>query len=241
MSTTLELQPTTSRWRALTHAHARTIVPSSKNRSPFETLTETNIRGILVILVLSGCTDPRAVHHEPLRERFGPAIARISERAERLMLAMREGVMSAAFDVIWHGYKSGLKSSVGGKPDEDSAELFDKVRMENVYAGHGKENGEVLCTVEFGMVCTRRVVKEVNKANGVNGVNGVVNGVNGLNGHSASNGNMNGHSHGHTGQNGMTNGHAKRPSVPEAVFAKNLLLKPKVLLRSVEEILWPQT
>ena len=88
------------------------------------------------------------------------------------MLAMREGVMSAAFDVIWHGYKSGLKSSVGGKPDEDSAELFDKVRMENVYAGHGKENGEVLCTVEFGMVCTRRVVKEVNKANGVNGVNG---------------------------------------------------------------------
>ena len=88
----------------------------------------------------------------------------------------------------------------------------------------------------------RRVLRDANgQANGVNGVNGVVNGVNGLNGHSASNGNMNGHSHDHTGQNGMTNGHAKRPSVPEAVFAKNLLLKPKVLLRSVEEILWPQT
>ena len=86
-----------------------------------------------------------------------------------------------------------------------------------------------------------RVGRPASAVNGVNGVNGVVNGVNGLNGHSASNGNMNGHSHGHTGQNGMTNGHAKRPSVPEAVFAKNLLLKPKVLLRSVEEILWPQT
>ena len=90
MSTTLELQPTTSRWRALTHAHARTIVPSSKNRSPFETLTETNIRGILVILVLSGCTDPRAVHHEPLRERFGPAIARISEYPKWQTPAWRE-------------------------------------------------------------------------------------------------------------------------------------------------------
>ncbi|KAK7690592.1 hypothetical protein QCA50_005691 [Cerrena zonata] len=231
-----EPQPTTSRWRALTHAHARSLVSSAKHpnvRSAFETLTETNLRGILVILVLSGCTDPRAIHHEPLRERFGPTIARISERAERITLAMKEGVMSAAFDVVWYGHQPG-----------SGTEIFDQSKMDNVYEGHGSEQGGVLCTVELGLVCSRKVAKEGNgNENGSRSEHNGVNGVNRLNGHLASvslNG-SNTHAHGHANHNGIPNGHAKKASRSghEDLLSKNLLLKPKVLLRSVEEIIWP--
>lgn len=138
--------------------------------------------------------------------------------------------MSAAFDVVWYGYKHG-----GG-----GVEVFDEGKMENVYAGHGSETGGVLCTVEFGLICVRRVAKEEGEGES---------GVNELNGHLASmslNGSdtqVNGHGHSHANHNGMTNGHAKKSSTSgsgtQATLARNLLLKPKVLLRSVEEIIWP--
>ncbi len=124
-----EPQPTTSRWRALTYRHARslltprlppsevstpdTVAPSPFNSAPASlassstlpapllSLTEANLRGVLAILALSGCTDARGLHRDPLRARYGSALARISARAERISSVVKEGVLSGLFEVIW--------------------------------------------------------------------------------------------------------------------------------------------
>ena len=59
------------------------------------------MRGMLAILVLAGCTDPRGLHCDPLRARFGSALARISARAERISAVVREGVLSGLFEIVW--------------------------------------------------------------------------------------------------------------------------------------------
>ncbi|OBZ72441.1 hypothetical protein A0H81_07664 [Grifola frondosa] len=92
--------------------------------------------------------------------------------------------------------------------------------MENVYAGHGSERSKVLCTVEFGLACTRRVssLGSDTCANGVDAIpppDDVKGGTNGLH-----------------GPNGLTTVNGS-----EGVLTRNLLLKPKVLLESVAEIL----
>jgi len=58
------------------------------------------INGILAILALAGCTDERGTHREPLRARFGEAVSHIAERTEALALILREGVSSAWFQVV---------------------------------------------------------------------------------------------------------------------------------------------
>lgn len=179
--------------------------------APFTTLTESNIRGLLAILAISGCTDTRGLHREPLRMRCGPALARIADRAERLARATKEGVMSGIFEVTWIR----AKGAVGPPRRHDKDGLFDWTLMENVYAGHGSEKGRVLCTVEFGLVCVRRAA------------NGRSNGVS---------------EHDESEINGSTNGHTTNGSGPvftatDGTLSRNLLLKPKVLLESVAEIL----
>lgn len=92
---------------------------------------------------------------------------------------------------------------------QDSTDgLFDWTVMENVYAGHGSETGRVLCTVEFGLVCVRRAS-------------------------SFPNGHVNGSSQ-HEGH--QTNGGVD-VAAADGILSRNLLLKPKVLLESVAEIL----
>ena len=59
------------------------------------------MRGMLAILVLAGCTDPRGLHRVPLRARFGSAIARISARAARISAGVWEGVFSGLFEIVW--------------------------------------------------------------------------------------------------------------------------------------------
>ncbi|CAL1716869.1 unnamed protein product [Somion occarium] len=217
-----EPQPTTSRWRALTHSHARALIassspPSSRSPSPFQALTESNLRGLLAILAIAGCTDPRAIHRDPLRERFGASLNRIGERVERLAVATKEGVMSAAFDVVWLG-------------PSKQAPHFDSGMMDNVYAGHGNEQGNVLCTVEFGLMCVRRVGGAGEGETNGNG-NGVGVPTNGVKSNDAVNGYAKVNGHGHA-----PNGSAK-VQTGDGVMARSLLLKPKVLLDSVAEIL----
>ncbi|KAH9949897.1 hypothetical protein B0H21DRAFT_41578 [Amylocystis lapponica] len=220
-----EPQPTTSRWRALTYMHARALLPCPSQIQgqtqgtvsvPFQSLNETNLRGLLAILALSGCTDSRGVHREPLRARFGNALGRIGERAERIAAAMKEGVMSGVFEIMWGGGKS---ASIG-KKDKESERWFDWSTMENVYAGHGSERCKVLCTVEFGLMCARRVGWSNEPGDGEG--HGTVVEAKGMNGH----------------VNGQTNGHAVTNGVrSEGMLSRNLLMKPKVLLESVADIL----
>ncbi|KAH9928255.1 uncharacterized protein B0H18DRAFT_906836 [Fomitopsis serialis] len=203
-----EPQATASRWRALTYNHSRRhlpLRPDAPSGSPpatFLQLNDTNLRGLLAVLALSGCTDSRGVHRDPLRSRFGAGLARICERAEHIAGAVREGVMSSVFEVSW------VNAGNVGRRDE---RWFDWATMENVYAGHGSERSKVLCTVEFGLACVRHGSwpdgdGAASKTSGT--TSGSVNG------------------------NGVAaNGGA------EGLLARSVLLKPKVLLESVMDIL----
>jgi len=86
---------------ALPMPHSRT--PSNASASSLDdppTRTAGHISGILAILSLAGCTDERGVHSEPLRARFDEAISHITERTEALARTLREGVSSAWFEVV---------------------------------------------------------------------------------------------------------------------------------------------
>ena len=82
------------------------------------------MRGVLAILALAGCTDPRGLHRDPLRARFGSALARISARAERISAGMREGVLSGLFEIVWvHPCQSPKpKPKPRAKPKGDDAD-----------------------------------------------------------------------------------------------------------------------
>lgn len=81
----------------------RSRTPSNASASSLDdpsTRTGGDISGILAILALAGCTDERGVHSEPLRARFGEKLSHIAERAESLARILREGVSSAWFEVV---------------------------------------------------------------------------------------------------------------------------------------------
>jgi hypothetical protein len=59
-----------------------------------------HISGILAILCLAGCTDEHGVHSEPLRARFGEKLSHIADLTETLARMLREGVSSAWFEVV---------------------------------------------------------------------------------------------------------------------------------------------
>lgn len=153
--------------------HARALIPPLDD-ARIISLVESNVRGLIAILAISGCTDSAGVHRDPLRTRFGAQLSRIVDTTRQLAWALKESIMSSHFEVV--------SVSPGNR--------FERGAMENVYAaagGGGSTQGGVLCTVELGLVCrtNRRV-------------------------------------------NGQESG---------STMEKNLLLRPKVLLDSVAEIL----
>ncbi|KZT07741.1 uncharacterized protein LAESUDRAFT_677624 [Laetiporus sulphureus 93-53] len=156
-------QPTASRWRALAYQHARVLLApwptDSGSMSPaLRTLKETNLRGILAILALSGCTDSRGVRRDPLRSRFGDLLARISEHAEHIASVVKQRMMSSVFETTWVNAKGARPPTGASKDSETNCEMwFDWQTMDNVYAGYGSEHSKVLCTVEFGLIRVTRV------------------------------------------------------------------------------------
>ncbi|KAH9944987.1 uncharacterized protein BXZ73DRAFT_37919 [Epithele typhae] len=305
-----EPQPTTSRWRALTYKHARSFLSEPRNTSepntpedvsspfhsapasiiashalppPLVSLTEANLRGVLAILALSGCTDSRGLHRDPLRARFGSALARISARAERISTVMKEGVLSGLFEIVWlhpcqspkrppqaasspppppppatvpvaHGTPTGKGKERewaravqrATSSDADGSELapigaederlFEWEVMENVYAGHCNERCRVLCTVELGLAFSRRVPEEERDAADGAPPDGVVGERD-----AAAAGRPVGM--GGVGMNGVRRNLSVSSAGGEAggqdgsTMVRNLLLKPKVLLESVVDIL----
>ncbi|KAH9037823.1 hypothetical protein EDB85DRAFT_1934721 [Lactarius pseudohatsudake] len=208
-----EPQATTSRWRTLTHMYARSALsaysapapaypgsfPSSSlispislppyptpgstaNNTPDQRLfalpmprsrTPSNasasslddpssrgghISGILAILSLAGCTEERGTHREPLRARFGDAVSHITERAEALARVLREGVSSAWFEIVVESPSVAPVARGKGRAGGvwPSCRAFDSAVMENMYAGYGNEACGVLCTVAFGLSVVKR-------------------------------------------------------------------------------------
>ncbi|RPD72473.1 hypothetical protein L226DRAFT_573212 [Lentinus tigrinus ALCF2SS1-7] len=298
-----EPQPTTSRWRALTYKHARsllarprmssepsspdTITPSPFNSAPASivstsslpppllTLTEANLRGILAILALSGCTDARGLHRDPLRSRFGSALSRISARAERISSVVKEGVLSGLFEVAWvppcrsprtsssrrasaaaatetpasPGANRGKgkerewvqeveRAQSGESQTETEEHWFDWNSMENVYAGYCSEQCRVLCTVELGLVFERRLPEE-EKEESVDG-DGMVTGSSAARPVAMGGVGVNGVVSGSVSvsvSRSTSAGSASDATSEGTKVVRNLLLKPKVLLESVVDIL----
>ncbi len=215
---------------------------------------------MIAILALAGCTDARGLHRDPLRTRFGSALSRISARAERISNVVKTGVMSGLFEAVWvppcpsplpvstrssvvEVNGAGHPSSSKGKDrererewvkevererrteradeDEDAPAAaggcaFDPETMENVYAGYGNERCRVLCTVELGLAFRRRLPQEEREDESVDG----------------------------DGMPAKTAGLGADGRVPSLGSTdagmrmdRTLLLKPKVLLESVVDIL----
>jgi hypothetical protein len=80
----------------------RSRTPSNVSASSVDdspSRTGGHISGILAILCLAGCTDELGVHSEPLRARFGEKLSHITDLTETLARMLREGVSSAWFKV----------------------------------------------------------------------------------------------------------------------------------------------
>ncbi|KAH9885822.1 hypothetical protein C8Q73DRAFT_669395 [Cubamyces lactineus] len=184
-------------------APASIASPSSLS-PPLLTLTEKNLRGVIAILALAGCRDAKGLHRDPLRARFGGALSRISARAEHISNVVKTQVMSGFFEAVWvppcHLVPKSRRSSVADganvngiptkskgkererhrererewvkevekarRADDDDEEdvpkveggsRFDWETMDNVFAGHGSEHCRVLCTVELGLAFRRRL------------------------------------------------------------------------------------
>lgn len=167
------------------------------------------------MLAIAGCSNSKVLRRDPLQARYGTSFTLIGQRAAEISRAIREGVMSAAFEVIVV------------PPPIGNTSHFDEGSMENVFAGiQGAERGRVLCTVEFGLACARRT----------SSIGGTPASDTQLRQRSSSHGS-------HASVNSIANGAAFTNGIDTGssgelgTFTRSLLLKPKVLLESVKEVL----
>jgi hypothetical protein len=230
-----------SRWRGLAHGYLRSSLQSftpqatqlpTPPASPYlsamnnprsllfkreRELLDLNVKGIRGILTLVGVDGSSATKVE---EEFGDSAKRIQEQAMNIARIVKEGVMSGWFElvrvpgvVVPPGPEgSPLKhrrSSSGGKLSRVKATKYDDEAMENVFKGFGREEGGVMCTVEFGLVCVRKGKEEAPDS-----------------------------------ANPQSEEDSKRkpeggcsPGAAAQVLERRMLMKPKVLLESVEEML----
>jgi len=177
---------------------------------------------LLAILALSGCTDERGIHREPLRARFGETVTRISEQAERLARAIREGVGSVWFEVVDDntvplapGELAPIRATGGIVRDSSTGQwkekgrdpwrrMFDSSVMDNLYEGYGTNHSRVLCTTALGLAVAKRKKQEGGEIDG---------------------------------QQRQYLDFKGEGSGSNARLESTLLLKPKVLLESVKELL----
>ncbi|KAH7884461.1 hypothetical protein F5I97DRAFT_1889701 [Phlebopus sp. FC_14] len=131
-----EPQPTSSRWRALTHKHIHNLYPKLDEYAIKE-MTETILRWSLDVFVICGMTDPQPVSAvlEPFRDRFKARVDRISSSACKLAKITKEDILSANFEVV---------CAESGRP-------FDAQEMIDAFEEYGASKGAVLCTTELGL------------------------------------------------------------------------------------------
>jgi hypothetical protein len=200
-----------SRWRGLTHEYLRTSLeavlhkamqlptpPSSPYLSAMNAprtllskrereLFDLNIKGIRGILNLVCGGNTTAID---LEEEFGESIKRIQEQAVTIAKVVREGVMSGWFELVrlpdvitpspttdtpltpaavvgpsksntTGKYKGkGKMNHYKGKQILPTVVKFDEETMENIFKGFGREEGAIMCTVEFGLDCVKKEDKE---------------------------------------------------------------------------------
>lgn len=126
-----EPQPTSSRWRALTHKHVHTLYPGLADYSS-EELRETICRWTSDILV-AACATQASSSRSWVRETFGEQVCRIVKAVAGIAQICKEEIMSTNFDVIM----------------VEPGQLFDQRTMTDSF-GVGSL-GVVLATTELGL------------------------------------------------------------------------------------------
>ncbi|KAJ3994252.1 hypothetical protein F5050DRAFT_1575964 [Lentinula boryana] len=142
-----EPQPTSSRWRALTHRHIHTMYPYLSDYSANE-LAETMYRWSADILVVAGCQGygkGSLASRDGLRARFGEQVRRITKTACKLAQVTKEEIMSTCFEIIAieHG------------------DVFDPRRMFDSFGEYGTSRGSIITTTELGLRCKTRRSGEI--------------------------------------------------------------------------------
>lgn len=153
-----ESQPTSSRWRALTHSHIRSLSPNIDALATSE-VTDTCLRGIANVLSAAGAQDPLDTLLTRASTLYRAQLRRIAELANRFSFILREGTMSTDFQPLF----------------VESVRDFNPATMENLYAsahgtgseggnaGMGISRGRVLCTTEIGLQCLTQKGREGSK------------------------------------------------------------------------------
>ncbi|KAG1775006.1 hypothetical protein EV702DRAFT_1236931 [Suillus placidus] len=136
-----EPQPTSSRWRALTHKHIHELHPEL-NEYAINEMMETIFCWSLDIFLISGSTNPQPnpASCENFCACFGAQVKHISKAACRLAQVTKEEIMSANFEVI----------------AADSGQPFDGQEMMDAFEDYGSSDSIVLCTTELGLRCSTR-------------------------------------------------------------------------------------
>ncbi|KAH8118007.1 hypothetical protein DFH11DRAFT_871185 [Phellopilus nigrolimitatus] len=130
-----EPQPTSSRWRALTHQHIRALSPNIDTLAVSE-VTDTCLRGVANVLSAGGFGEVDDLLGRAAT-KYTTQLRRVAELANRFALVIREGTMSTDFQALF----------------VESVREFSPATMENVYDGYGPSKGRVLCTTEIGLQC----------------------------------------------------------------------------------------
>ncbi|KAH9484102.1 hypothetical protein JR316_0003582 [Psilocybe cubensis] len=211
-----EPQPTSAKWRALTHQHIHSIYPTLTDYSVNE-LSDTILRWCADIFFIanghsfspssptiqSPSSSPPISISPPvsivsqttsahLRVLYLDQIRRISRAVLRLASITREEIMSTSFEVTI----------------ADPSGTFDDREMVDAFGEYGESHGLILVTMELGLKCVTRVAPGLELPD------------------------LCDNTEGHGGNNGMLlNG--KDGSMLES----RVLLQPKVVLESVLEVI----
>ena len=217
-----EPQPTSAKWRSLTHQHIHAIYPTLTEYSVNE-LSDTILRWSADIFVVAGWqsfsspTSTNGPITTVLRSLYLDQIKRISRSVLRLATVAREEIMSTTFEVVVADPTQVFRDTSNSEIDlgldlnDGTPNNFDRegLNMVDAFAEYGESKGRVLATMELGLRCITRV-----------GAAGGDRPLKSIGEHSNSNGTSNA-----GGDSGETR------------FEKRMLLLPKVVLESVLEVL----
>ncbi|KDR76019.1 hypothetical protein GALMADRAFT_67842 [Galerina marginata CBS 339.88] len=136
-----EPQPTSAKWRALTHQHIHAIYPTLTDYSINE-LSDTILRWCAdIFLIANGHSFSPS---SPLRMLYLDQIRRISRSVMRLASVTREDIMSTSFEVAI----------------ADPSGAFEEGEMVDAFGNYGESHGRVLVTMELGLRCMTRAANE---------------------------------------------------------------------------------
>lgn len=136
---TCEPQPTSSRWRALSHRCIRDLNPDLVAFATQEIATHI-LSWTLDVFLVSKCASGANSTLDDLRLRFDSQVRRIATVVAKLAQVTREEIMSVNFEIV----------------AVELGQRFDRKEMVDAFEEYGTSYGETLCTTELGLKCSSR-------------------------------------------------------------------------------------